>query len=408
MTAPHSGGIAILSSASGGGAGIAAKRLSEALRDHSGRHVDFVDGRILGEYVPQDVAPQVNYSNQTISDTHFTFEHPGFCRGWLVEMLAGYDVVNVHWSTYLTSLAELEALSRRGKPMIFTLHDFHWITGGCHYPATCDRLAQGCLSCPQLDRTRGAPGVIARNLRLKREIMARPNVHVLAPSQWLRDIAVRVGAVPADRAHVLRNPYAPLMPATIDRDPSQPWRLLLIADSLHEGRKQMRLALDALAAFFGARDPAARKVEVDIVGQADEALLAHLRRASVPHVLHGRVTDHGVLSGILARADVLLTCSNEDNWPNILVEAGVYGCIPVVGPGHGCEEFVNRYGFGHVAQGYSVAAFHAALLAAFVPRGAGKLADAVLHIREDHAPARIARSFSDLVQGIADRPAVPA
>lgn len=401
MTAPHSGGIAILSSASGGGAGIAAKRLSEALRDHSGRHVDFVDGRILGEYVPQDVAPQVNYSNQTISDTHFTFEHPGFCRGWLVEMLAGYDVVNVHWSTYLTSLAELEALARRGKPMIFTLHDFHWITGGCHYPATCDRLAQGCLSCPQLDRTRGAPGVIARNLRLKREIMARPNVHVLAPSQWLRDIAVRVGAVPADRAHVLRNPYAPLRPATPERAPGTAMRILLIADSLHEGRKQMRLALDALKAFFAARNPSAPKVEVDVVGQADDALKRYLTDAGIPHLRHGRVTEHLHLTGILSRSDLLLTCSNEDNWPNILVEAGSYGCLPVVGPGHGCEEFVRSYGFGKVAQDYTVSAFHKALDEAIASRSLEKAMIAQAAIRNDHSPELAAVNFEAILKQVA-------
>ena len=26
-------------------------------------------------------------------------------------------------------------LARRGKKILFTLHDFYYITGGCHYPA---------------------------------------------------------------------------------------------------------------------------------------------------------------------------------------------------------------------------------------------------------------------------------
>jgi glycosyltransferase involved in cell wall biosynthesis len=399
-TSPR-GGIAILSSASGGGAGIAAKRLSAALAAHSGCHVDFIDGQMLGEYVPLDVAPQSNYSNGTISDTHFTYEQAGLCRGWLVEMLAGYDVVNVHWATYLLTLAELDAISRLGKPMLFTLHDFHWLTGGCHYPAGCTRFAQGCLSCPQLDRNLGNPAVIARNLSIKREILARPNVHVITPSRFLRDHAVACGAVPEARAHVLRNPYAPLRAASPARAPDIAQRILLIADSLHEGRKQMHLALDTLKAFFAARGPDAPPVEVDVVGQSDEALKRHLREAEVPHLRHGRVTEHLHLTGILSRSDVLLTCSNEDNWPNILVEAGSYGCIPVVGPGHGCEEFVHRYGFGQVASDYTVAAFTQALEAAFASRTLDLALGAQAAIRQDHAPEVAAAGFMDLLSAIA-------
>ena len=72
MSAPRR--IAILSSAGGGGAGIAARRLADVL-NATGRHVaHFIDIDTLGEAVPQSVSPQASLTNHGLSDTHFTLE----------------------------------------------------------------------------------------------------------------------------------------------------------------------------------------------------------------------------------------------------------------------------------------------------------------------------------------------
>ena len=402
--------VAVLSSASGGGAGIAAHRLAEALSAHPGLAADFLDIPTLGGPLPQDAAPHASLSARTVSDTHFTLEYPGFQRGWLLGMLAGYDLVNVHWASCLVALGELHALAASGRPMLFWLHDFHYITGGCHYPAGCAGFARDCRGCPQLDMSRASPVTVSRNLAIKREIFARPNVHLTAPSRFLRDAAVGAGIVPADRAHVLRNPYRPLgpvpdMPATTGRR-----RVLLIADSLDEGRKNMSGALQALDLAAGRAAAAGQGgLVVDIVGTAGAALRRELAGMRFAHLLHGRIADHAALSDLLAQADILLTCSREDNWPNILVEAGSYGVMPVVGPGHGCAEFVRHYGFGKVARDYAPESFARALTAALAAalagpgrQGAGQdRRSAAAAIRADHAPEQVAGQVAALLARLA-------
>ncbi len=84
-------------------------------------------------------------------------------------------------------------------------------------------------------------------------------------------------------------------------------------------------------------------------------------------------------------------CSAEDNWPNILVEAGAYGCASVVGPGHGCEEFVREYDFGEVAEGYSAADFARAVCAAVRKRSPQYSAHGTHMVRAAHDPAAIAQ-----------------
>lgn len=384
--------VAVLSSAPHGGAGIAAKRLAEALAAH-GAVADFIDVAALGESVPDDARPERSFSNRALSDTHFTVEHPGFCRGWLVEMLAEYDVVNVHWALGLISLAELMALAERGATVVFTLHDFHYVTGGCHYPAGCTRLGLGCHACPQLDRSLASPAIPPAARRFKTALFAHPNVHLVAPSHFVRDGAVASRIIPPSRAHVIRNPYRPRASGWVE--PGASVRLLLIADSLSERRKNMRLAFDALGALAArlAARPAAPRLALDLVGASDPQTERLVARTGLQATLHGRLSDPDALTAIWRRSEVLLTPSLEDNWPNILVEAGVYGVVPVVGPGHGCEEFVRTFNHGQIAAAYTADAFAAALERAIDTRSAEGRRAAAHAIRGAHEPARIAAQF---------------
>lgn len=383
--------VAVLSSASVGGAGIAARRLADALTKRPDLTVDFIDLARLGEAVPPETAPPHSFTNRTISDVHFTVEHPGFTRGWFVETLKSYDAVNVHWAGTLIALGELDALARAGRPLVFWLHDFLHVSGGCHYPGPCTRLSHGCLVCPQIDTARASGRLPTIVRQLKAEIFARPNVHLVAPSAYVRDGAVASGIVPEARAHVLRNPYEAPYPPPM-REGTGPARILLIADHLGERRKNMRLALEALTRL--AAEGTARPLFVDLIGEGSAEVEAPLRAAAIPFHQHGRVSDHRRVSAICRECDIVLTASVEDNWPNILVEAGVYGVLPVVGPGHGCAEFVRTFDYGEIAFAYSAEAFALALrraIGTLSPTRAVAAADA---IRAAHAADHIAHQFT--------------
>lgn len=204
--------IAVLSSAGQGGAGLAARRMARALTGQPGLTVDFLDGPRLGGLLPPQVAPTANMSNNRLTNTLFSIEYPGFRRDAIIERLAGYDLLNIHWTAYLLGLAELDALAARGQRMLFMLHDFNHLTGGCHYPATCRQLGSGCKACPQVDEARADRAIVPVVRRIRQAIFKRPNVHATVPSAFLRDQVVASGIVPAQRVHLLRNPYDPPPP----------------------------------------------------------------------------------------------------------------------------------------------------------------------------------------------------
>lgn len=386
--------VAVLSSASGGGAGIAARRVADAMNLRDDLEVDFLDMIALGGRIPGDAAPPGNMSNQRITDTHFTVEFPGFMRGWIIELLGQYDVLNVHWASYLMGISELDELSRQGMPMLFTCHDYYYFTGGCHYPATCQLRMQGCVACPQVNTRWCSQNVIAENLKIKRRILSRKNVHLSAPSAFLVSEAKEARMIQSDKAHVLRNPYTPERPLEA-KQPGPRHRIALIADSLVERRKGMPLAIEALSRV--QERLRGKPFVVEIIGHADEALISLLSDSGLEYVLHGKISVHRQLVDVIASCDCLLTCSNEDNWPNVLVEAGSYGVVPIVGPDHGCEEFSRHFGIAHIATGYTPEAFAHAIGAALRNADFVDSKEFAGRVREAHDPQTVAASYASII-----------
>lgn len=345
--------VAILSSASGGGAGIAAKRLSDGLNSTGAYRADFIDVNLLGESVPPTVCLPGNLSNHKHTNTHFTAEHPGFVRGWLIDLLSKYDLINVHWASYLVSFSELQELAHRGMKILFTMHDFYYSTGGCHYPAGCTGQVLSCRTCPQINTANFAHSSVVTAFRAKRDLLSLPNVHVSAPSEFLTQTVVRAGLIPKTRSHVIRNIYEPLAAGYSTKQNSKR-KILLIADSLAEKRKGMELALAALKLVV---ERIQDDVEIHVVGTASEDFKKEFKDRGLTPVFHGRIEQHKRLVDIYRDVGLVLTCSYEDNWPNILVEAASYGVVPVVGSGHGCEEFCGQFSIGKVVDPYTPEAF---------------------------------------------------
>lgn len=390
--------IAILSSASAGGAGIAAYRIYQAFDTHSDHKVDFFDITSLGP-VSSEVSPTTSATNGKITNTHFTIDYASDVRQWVIDVLMDYDVINVQWASYLVSLSEIHALAKAGKKILFTLHDFHYITGGCHYPAGCTGFLKNCVACPQVnEKVLSQQTIIATN-KLKRSIFSYPNVHLSAPSQFIVNSAIRAGMVPVERAHVLRNPYAPIGEHAPQTD-SKKKSILLIADSFDEQRKGLALAVDSLKIAAQSFRNNNHSVTLHLVGGLDREVIQRLSASDIQVITHGHIKDHAKLVEIFKQCNFILSCSYEDNWPNILVEAGSYGCIPIVGKWHGCEEFVNTLGSGYLADSYLPATFSEVIKqAVFDELSNSNLSDFVDKVRSMHAPACVVNAYENIISG---------
>ena len=390
--------IAILSSASAGGAGIAAYRIYQAFVANSDHEVDFFDMTSLGQ-VNIEVSPTDSATNSKITNTHFTIDYASDVRQWVIDLLMDYDVINVQWASYLVSLSEIHALAKSGKKILFTLHDFHYITGGCHYPAGCTGFMKNCVACPQVNEKILSPQTVVATNKLKRDIFSYPNVHLSAPSQFIVDNAIRSEIVPAERAHVLRNAYAPVCEFEAKGN-SKDKAILLIADSFDEQRKGLALAVDSLKIATQDFKKNDSKVTLHLVGGLDREVIQRLNASDIKVITHGHIKDHDKLVEIFKQCEFILSCSYEDNWPNILVEAGSYGCVPIVGKWHGCEEFIQKFQCGFVADSYLPEAFAQAIKDAMFSILTSDVISAYVNdIRSVHKPFNSITEYMDVIEG---------
>ena len=242
------------------------------------------------------------------------------------------DVLHLHWTQFgFLSIAGLKKLFRLGKPVVWTLHDMWAFTGGCHYSRGCDRYQTHCAHCPFLRRP-GARDLSYRIFEEKIRLFANAPLTFVTPSRWLAGLLRSSALAERFPVQVLPNPIdtAHFKPAA-DR-PAVRQRLglptdkkLLLFGSLNtaDPRKGFRYVQEALTnASQHLTD-----TELVVFGKASPEVM---RQLALPVHALGPIASPDQMRAVYQAADALLMPSLEDNYPNTIVESLACG-TPVVG-----------------------------------------------------------------------------
>jgi glycosyltransferase involved in cell wall biosynthesis len=261
------------------------------------------------------------------ADTWFTFPFTD-CGADGLNIVRDADIIEVQWSSGLVSLDGLDALFALGKPVVLTLHDQWFLTGGCHYSDRCDGYMRDCAKCPQLgDDSVGVPATV---LALRKELGARRKGTVIGTSRWIHEMAKGSPVFTGWRHEHL--------PSALDLDVyrvrpreearraielgDDAWNVLFVADRFSEKRKGFD---DLVAAARAIGTVGGKPVRFVAMGQPvdlDPALADRVRFLGVQH-------DQSKIAAIYAACDAMLIPSHEDNLPNTMLEALATG-TPVV------------------------------------------------------------------------------
>ncbi len=239
-------------------------------------------------------------------------------------------VIHLHWVAKLLDWSSFFGSLPSDQPLVWTLHDMNPLSGGCHFSGGCQRFRTGCGHCPQL-RVRAAADISAINFAIKQRALRGTNLHVVAPSGWLLELA-KTSPIFAEARSFTRIPYG--IPSArfypVNREAA---------------RSRLGIASDRFVIGFGAMDLANRR-------KGSRHLIAALAAvASLPNitclvfgsgaiepvglsadsVIHvGPVRDEATLRWVYGAADVFVLPSTEDNLPLTGLEAMACG-TPVVG-----------------------------------------------------------------------------
>jgi glycosyltransferase involved in cell wall biosynthesis len=320
-----------ISNGDSGGAGIAAVRLSQALRDFG------IDSKILSlskttgsQDVIQYQVPlfskllshspipwgQNRYKHQMAKIGNASYEAVSFPKAYFdiseSKAIEEADIVTLHWVGSMLNYARFFRNVR--KPIVWTLHDMNPFLGIAHYMG--DR-----------EKNTAFAGIEREAADYKcRSIAQHDNVHVVNLCDWMKSYSAQ-SKVFANRSHsIIANsinvqvfkPYDKKLCRELLGLPMDRPIILLCAQYIQVKRKGFDLLLDAMTyirhdCFFA------------VAGVVDTRLFPD----TVEYKAFGTIKDERLLAFLYAAADVFVLPSREDNLPNTMLESLSCG-TPVV------------------------------------------------------------------------------
>jgi glycosyltransferase involved in cell wall biosynthesis len=345
--------ILILNTYDQGGAGIAARRLQNAL-NQSGVQAKMLTAAAAGNRWPFYAERLSFLPFERDKSVRFSFSPANFGKNILDHPLVREaDVLHLHWINQgFLSLEGIRRLSELGKPVVWTLHDMWAFTGGCHYSRGCNHFEQSCGNCPYLYKP--SNNDLSHRIWSRKQRKYPPGIQFVTCSEWLAGVARSSGLLKGYPAVTsVPNPIDVTVFSVLNENQKRNFWLskginsnapilLFAAMNVSEERKGFRFLQEAMG-LLKSQHPDFQ-LEIVVIGKAQPELLAAL-----PYPVHalGMIQDQGELARIYGASDVFVIPSLEDNLPNTVMESLSCG-TPVAGfQTGGIPEMV-----GHLEQGF--------------------------------------------------------
>lgn len=279
----------------------------------------------------------ISIANTGVSITN----HPTFKKA---------DVIHLHWINQgMLSIRDIGKIVASGKKIIWTMHDMWPFTGICHHARECTHFETGCGLCPYLNNP-SKSDISYSTYLLKQAAYSLGNIHFVACSNWLTELAVKSKLTNDHKVSTIANP--------IDTEVYTPKDKVAV-------RKLMNLPLDKKIILFAAAKVSDKRKGIDYLIEASKIIAQQkdnnymfliaggnsdeiVEQLALPAISVGYVSS-GEMPNLYNAADLFVTPSLQENLPNTIMESMACG-TPCVGFNiGGIPEMIDHKQNGYVA-----------------------------------------------------------
>lgn len=269
-------------------------------------------------------------------------------------LIKNTDIIHLNWINQgFLSIKSIKNLIKTGKPIIVTLHDMWYFTGGCHLPLDCQNYKEKCGNCFYL-KNPSSNDISNKGYLKKEKLYAGNNITFVACSKWMQRNAKSSG--------LLKSKNVVTIPNAFDTN-------IFCPASKREMRDILDLPNDKILILFGAANATNKNKGFEYLVQGINNLILKYPRHianielvilgksnadisklfSLPVTYLGNVSSELKMSQIYQSADMFVLPTLMDNLPNMVIES--MSCeTPVVSFNvGGVPEIIDHLENGYVA-----------------------------------------------------------
>lgn len=241
------------------------------------------------------------------------------------------DLIYIHWvAGSMLSTREIERVLKLGKPVRWYMHDMNPVTGGCHHAMDCEQYKTECKNCPFLRTHPLGLDLAFRQFKVRmKRWSVYANLEAYTPSAWLGKCVMESALWKNHKVTVFPNVFDLKKFHPGNRQAAREFlgvgkehKLVLFGaagvDDEYKGWRYMREALNQLSSA---------SYEALIFGEENSHVKEDLK---ISCRFTGFLHDEYSLILVYNAADVFVSASLADNYPNVIMEAMACG-LPCVG-----------------------------------------------------------------------------
>lgn len=319
----------------GGGANIAGRRLHEAML-RMGVTSRFCigtgepPGRSYAEFQQHSGFWRRNHDAIKTSIWARKWTKDGFVVGnrWIQSSDASQFcpdgvIVCLHWVARWLDLPTFLDSLPPGTPVVWTLHDFIPVTGGCANPFGCENYQHNCGECPQL-KNPSKHDISHRFHQEKTALLQKHNIHLVANSRWTEEVAKNssLGKLAKSISQIHYgldlDAYRPIEKAIAREALGLPNDQKMVVGfsclDFNDHRKGARILLDALK---GLPEVVRRELRLVVLGGGTWPVI----ECDVEMVPLGPTSSARYQSIFYSSLDVFILASTSETFGNVVIEA---------------------------------------------------------------------------------------
>lgn len=264
------------------------------------------------------------------------------------------DILHIHWTNHsFLSHKDIQRLIQLKKPVVVTMHDMWYFTGGCHYSGECTHFTQECGNCKFLNHP--DPKDLSHKIRNTKSMIYSDNMTFVACSSWLAGVGRTSSLLQGFPVINIPNPIDTTVFQKKDKLdsrktfnlPADKLLILYVAAKVDDERKGYKYLSAALKELYESDSALEKNLEVVVMGNVKDQ--EEIQFYFPTHFLGG-LSNLDMIISCYNAVDLFVAPSLEDNLPNTIIESMACGTPVVAFHTGGIPEIIDHKYNGYLAE----------------------------------------------------------